>query len=263
MTFISGLIASLMAWGTAHAGPADTPAVDATPAAEAPAEALPDTPATPTLVAAPAVATVSILDTPVTGPLTADDVVARVQAFYEKTIDYSAEFDQTYTYKVYKRKKESKGRVYFKKPGKMRWEYSSPEPKVFVGDGTTLWVYDPAAKSVLKSSMSASTLPTSITFLMGTGDLRSEFRAKLLKDHPLASDAIYVLELDPIKDHGHYQKVQLVVSAKSFMVLRTIVFDPTGNVNDIKFRGAKIDASVADSVFKFDVPPGVEVITGD
>jgi outer membrane lipoprotein carrier protein len=33
------------------------------------------------------------------------------------------------------------GTVYFSRPGRMRWDYESPERKLFLVDGTNVWFY--------------------------------------------------------------------------------------------------------------------------
>ncbi len=45
------------------------------------------------------------------------------------------------------------GRVTFQRPGKMRWEYESPEAKVFISDGRTIWFYVPADRTVMRSTV--------------------------------------------------------------------------------------------------------------
>ena len=62
-------------------------------------------------------------------------LVDRVQAFYEKTQDFTAKFKQDYTYKAFQRTQSSSGQVTFKKPGLMRWEYQLPSPRIFVLSG--------------------------------------------------------------------------------------------------------------------------------
>ena len=42
------------------------------------------------------------------------------------------------------------GTVYFRRPGRMRWEYESPEKKLFVADGKTVWFYVPADHTVTR-----------------------------------------------------------------------------------------------------------------
>ena len=63
-------------------------------------------------------------------------VAATVQSFYEQTKDVSASFYQTYVNKLYQRTDRTSGRVVFKKPGKMRWDYDKPNGKVIVSNGS-------------------------------------------------------------------------------------------------------------------------------
>src|SRR2546422_7441802 len=42
------------------------------------------------------------------------------------------------------------GRAYFRKPGKMRWEYESPEKNLFLVDGKTAWFYVRADRTVTR-----------------------------------------------------------------------------------------------------------------
>src|SRR5213595_3019378 len=49
------------------------------------------------------------------------------------------------------------GAAYFRRPGKMRWEYQSPEKNVFVVDGKTAWFYVPADHTVTRVPAKKST----------------------------------------------------------------------------------------------------------
>ena len=55
--------------------------------------------------------------------MSAEDIARRIQKFYKKTEDYQASFKQVYTDLAAGEEKVSWGKVYFKKPGKMRWDY--------------------------------------------------------------------------------------------------------------------------------------------
>jgi outer membrane lipoprotein carrier protein len=48
------------------------------------------------------------------------------------------------------------GTVYFSRPGRMRWEYESPEPKLFLSDGKTVWFYVPADHTVTRAPVKES-----------------------------------------------------------------------------------------------------------
>jgi outer membrane lipoprotein carrier protein len=42
------------------------------------------------------------------------------------------------------------GVAYFRRPGKMRWEYASPEKNLFLVDGKNAWFYVPADHTVTR-----------------------------------------------------------------------------------------------------------------
>src|SRR3984893_2319576 len=64
------------------------------------------------------------------------------------------------------------GTVYFSRPGRMRWDYESPEQKVFLVDGTNVWFYVPADRTVSRAKMrESSDWRTPIALLVGKADL--------------------------------------------------------------------------------------------
>jgi outer membrane lipoprotein carrier protein len=64
------------------------------------------------------------------------------------------------------------GVVYFSRPGRMRWEYESPEQKLFLVDGTNVWFYVPADRTVSRAKMrESSDWRTPIALLVGKADL--------------------------------------------------------------------------------------------
>ena len=56
-------------------------------------------------------------------------VLDAVQARYESVRDFSADFVQTATVASLGRSEVSRGQVWVKRPGRMRWEYSEPEAR--------------------------------------------------------------------------------------------------------------------------------------
>ena len=68
-------------------------------------------------------------------PQDARQTAARIDARYNGMKSLRAEFTEVYSEGGI-RHSES-GTLWIKKPGKMRWDYSSPQKKIFVTDGTT------------------------------------------------------------------------------------------------------------------------------
>ena len=64
------------------------------------------------------------------------------------------------------------GTVYFSRPGRMRWEYESPEQKLFIVDGSNAWFYIPADHTASRAKMKESSdWRTPLALLAGKADL--------------------------------------------------------------------------------------------
>lgn len=184
-------------------------------------------------------------------------LVDRVQAFYEQTQDFTARFQQDYTYKAFKRKQTSTGSMTFKKPGLMRWEYEKPSPKTFILSNDKLYAHDPAAMTITRGAFDTSQLSASVTFLWGKGKLADEFSIAKVACKDCKGT---LLELTPLKPDARFKKVKLEVDPKTAQVLRSIVIDPTGDENAITFSALKANAGVSDDAFKLTPPPNTQVI---
>ena len=64
------------------------------------------------------------------------------------------------------------GTVYFRRPGRMRWEYEAPEKKLFIADGKSVWFYVPADHTVTKAPVKESSdWRTPLALLTGRANL--------------------------------------------------------------------------------------------
>lgn len=197
---------------------------------------------------------------PTDQPLGADQVIARMQQFYNTTTDYQADFFQTYFNRLFNNYQRSHGKVYFKKPGRMRWEYAAPERKLFVSDGRTMWAYEPEANQAFQQSLRDSQLPTALSFLTGQGDLATEFNFRLIPARTYGFTGGHVVELRPKTANPQYDRLVLFVNGTSFQVVRSLVIDQAGNRNKMEFTNARQNTGIADSRFSFTPPQGVRVI---
>jgi outer membrane lipoprotein carrier protein len=195
---------------------------------------------------------------PAAAPTDVHAVVAGIQAFYADAQDLKADFVQAYTYKVYDRTQKSTGKVFFKKKNLMRWDYQTPESKVFVADGATLWVYEPEQGQVYKRGLKSAQLPVALTFMSGEGKLAEAFDATLLA---APTPSTLLVELIPKTDLGDYQSLRLEVDKTTFAVVASTVIDPVGNTNRVVFSGVETNSGLPDAGFKFTPPAGVRVLT--
>jgi outer membrane lipoprotein-sorting protein len=64
------------------------------------------------------------------------------------------------------------GTVYFSRPGRMRWEYESPQKQLFIVDGRNVWLYVPADHAASRAKMNESSdWRTPLALLAGKADL--------------------------------------------------------------------------------------------
>jgi outer membrane lipoprotein-sorting protein len=64
------------------------------------------------------------------------------------------------------------GTVYFSRPGRMRWEYESPQKQLFIADGKSVWFYVPADHAASRAKINESSdWRTPIALLAGKADL--------------------------------------------------------------------------------------------
>src|SRR6476659_3500194 len=81
--------------------------------------------------------------TPQSSPDSAKAVARLLDDRYHNAQSLRAVFLERYSDGPHEARVES-GTVYFRRPGRMRWDYDAPEKKLFIADGKTVWFYVPA-----------------------------------------------------------------------------------------------------------------------
>ena len=191
---------------------------------------------------------------------TGQEVLSEIQNRYEKTNDFEARFIQEYIGKVMKQLNKGEGKVYFKKRGMMRWDYTVPNQKL-ISDGHTLWYYQPEEKQVLVSDVSKVLKErTPLAFLAGEGNLSRDFNFLNLNESVSQKEDNYVVELAPKEALATVSKLILTVDKKTYIVLQADVVDGLGNVTRTRFIDIKTNVGLSNSFFQFTVPPGTDVI---
>jgi len=207
-------------------------------------------------------------------------VVARLEARYRSAKTLQASFLERYTDNGRLVRVES-GTAYFKRPGKMRWEYEAPEKNLFLVDGKAVWFYVPADHSVTRVPVTESAdWRTPLALLAGRmkvsrvceqvvdavdekpenpehAMLRCELRGAGSKSPKEASGE------SPSQKSSNSETVLFEVDKNSGDLVRVLVRDPGGIGIEFSFANWRIDPQVPDSFFHFNVPKGVAVVNGE
>jgi outer membrane lipoprotein carrier protein len=182
--------------------------------------------------------------------------VKKLQARYDSTPGFRADCAQEVQSATWGQKVEARGQVYFRKPGRMRWEFVEPE-QLLVSDGKFLWLYQPSEKQVIKTPFeSAFRSNTPASFLLGIGRIDQDFTASLTGE----TKETYSLRLLPKKDPEAIGSLDLEVHTKTFDITQATITDPLGNTTRLQFSNIDRKAPLNDSLFRFTIPPGVDIV---
>jgi outer membrane lipoprotein carrier protein len=161
------------------------------------------------------------------------------------------------------------GTAYFLRPGKMRWDYESPEKHLFLVDGKTAWFYVPEDHTVTRVPAKQSTdLRTPLALLAGEmkvskvcSHVELETAEKPQSDH----DVMLRCSLrgsDP--SSGAQDDVVFFEIVRATGELSRLVVQQTGGVRvELRFENWRINPPLSNAMFRFDVPPGVAIVNGE
>ena len=190
------------------------------------------------------------------------ELVVRLQAHYDRIADFSADFEHRYAGGVLQATDVERGTLHVRKPGRWRFDYASPEPKLFVCDGATIHSYFPADRQVVVSPLpAAARASTPASFLAGEGDLQRDFAARYAAGR--TRNGAWFIELTPLAGGADYESLSLTVDRATLDILELAATDFQGGVSTYVFSNIKHNQGLPDNLFVFDVPGDVEVITDD
>lgn len=189
-------------------------------------------------------------------------VAQAVDAHYNRLRTLESDFVEVYQGSGIQRSES--GTLWLKKPGKMRWEYRSPEEKLFVTDGDQAWLYLPNEKQARKSSLrKMDDLRSPLAFLLGKTKLEKELlNLSFAPDVQASSPENSVLRGTPRGMEDRIRQVLVEVTPK-FQIARILIDSTDDSITEYRFSNQKEDVQVADSRFQFRAPAGSEVIEGE
>lgn len=188
------------------------------------------------------------------------DIVQKLQSTYEQTKDLQAYFIQETTIKSIKKTEREEGRVFFKNPKNMSWNYARPKGKKLVINSQTAWLYLSEEKAAYrqksKSIFQSSLL---INFFSGTGKLNDDFVIKYAQPGALDKDGNYLLNLIPKEKTAACNSVKLTIDKNNFYILQLSFDDAMGNSTILKFSNIAINTGLDSKLFQFKPPAGVQI----
>jgi len=153
------------------------------------------------------------------------------------------------------------GTLWLKRPGRMRWEYREPREKLFLTDSHTAFFYVPGERQAHKTPLrNLDDIRSPLRYLLGKTKLEKELDGlSVASDRSPARAGDTVLRGEPKGMKDRISEVLLEISP-SFQIDRIVIREIDGTTTDFRFSNTQENVSVADSLFRFTPPAGVEVI---
>lgn len=167
------------------------------------------------------------------------------------------------------------GTVYFSRPGRMRWEYESPESKLFLVDGTNVWFYVPADRTASRAKLKESSdWRTPVALLAGKANLAQicshieivgaagAAPAGKSEEAPSAAGNS-VLRCAPRgssdKSADAIREILFEVDSSSDLV-RVLIRQPGNAETEFRFGSWQLNIPISEAKFHFAAPPGVAIV---
>lgn len=188
-------------------------------------------------------------------------VVSGIQKKYASINDLSSRFTQVTRIKDLDERIASSGRVWFKKPGMMKWQYEEPWKDTIVSDGKKVWYFDSRENQVTEMELESAWADSlgSYTVISILEDLDRLFDVR-----PGAGSAEergnVLLDLKQ-KNQEHSKQVTIAVDPRTYMLREIIIRDIFGNTTIITLGPAEVNLGIADSFFAFRKPKGAGTVT--
>jgi outer membrane lipoprotein carrier protein len=201
---------------------------------------------------------------PATGqsaPLTPVQIAEKIQATYEKTASFKADFLQTSSISSMEhRQRKGSGTMVIQKPGLLRWDYTSPEKQVLVSDGEMFSLYF-AVENQMIVTPAKEYLREDVTynFFSGKGNLLNDFEVIAVMPDQEKQGSL-AIKLIPKKTHAQVETMNVWVDEGTFLVNRLEIMDHLGSVTNLLLFNTVVNSPMPEDFFQFSPPEGTEII---
>jgi outer membrane lipoprotein carrier protein len=192
---------------------------------------------------------------PAAKDLSAHDLAQRVDRHYNQLHSLKAGFNETYE-GLGVRRNES-GTLLLLKPGRMKWDYSSPAGKLFLLDGKFAWFYARGDSQVQRiPAKELDDLRSPLRFLLGRTEIEKEVNSLTLASGP---NGQFTLTGQPKGQEKRVNRLTLTVTAEG-TITAIEVEETDGALTRFTFTAEQSNVPIPAEEFRFTPPPSVPVV---
>jgi outer membrane lipoprotein carrier protein len=184
-----------------------------------------------------------------------DPTLRAIENRYNHAQSLKLDFSESYLASRRPTQSES-GVLYLRKPGRMRWEYTSPAGKIFLADGKDTWLYTPDDHRAEKASLKLSEDDRApLAFLLGKLDFHKDFQSFESRNERGNS---WIVAL-PKSQNLPYKEVAFLATPDG-QLHKIRVTNQDQSKLEYTFTNEELNAPVAPGLFVFHPPAGVDIV---
>lgn len=177
-----------------------------------------------------------------------------LERFFDGLQSLSAHFEQTLLDAQGKVSQQAQGQLSIQRPGRFRWDYTTPYRQLVLGDGQRIWTYDADLEQATVRPQDDALAGTPALLLSAAEPPQTLFEIKPL---PKRNEESW-FELTPHAQDTQFNQLRLGFRGNELVAMELV--DAFDQLTQFRFSELQRNAPVAASLFRFDPPAGVDVI---
>ena len=176
-------------------------------------------------------------------------LVNSIEKAHKQLTSLSAKFTQEKTSSLFTDKMVQKGKLNYKSPKQLRWEYTSPKAMTVIFSN---------GKVLLKTEKGTTSNPNKMLGEMGNMIINT-INGNFLKENSDFSTRYYktkggqyAVVLTPVNKRikAYYKSISITLSSSTFLADKVMLTEANGDVTTITFSDKKTNTTLSDSLFK-------------
>lgn len=178
------------------------------------------------------------------------EVIEKINASASKIKSMSCTFTQTKYISLLSDKMVSSGKMYYKQPNKLRWEYTSPYNYLFVFNGTKVYVGNKSKEDVIDTNTN-KIFKEIARIMMNTVTGKALSNKTDFTISVAGNNTSWIVTLIPKKKEMKqmFSKIELIFNKSNTMISEINIYEKNNDRTNIKLTNIVNNGSISENYF--------------
>lgn len=178
------------------------------------------------------------------------DVITRINKAASGLKTMSCSFAQTKYLSLLSDKMVSQGKMYYKQPNKLRWEYTSPYQYLFIFNGAKVYVGNKSRKNVIDTQTN-KVFKEVVRIMMSTVTGTALSNSSDFSIDVADGKSVWKVTLTPKKKEMRkmFTKIELSFNKSNLMIAEINIYEKNNDRTNIRLMNITTNATINESLF--------------